>query len=60
MRVNGVDVYVDVNFGRRNGKRKLFKALETMKDQDFQSVEECVSLINGFAEAVEVNFEEVE
>lgn len=57
MTVNGVEVYVDINLGRRNGKRKLFKALDTLADQDFDSVEDCIALIKGIANATEVDYE---
>ena len=57
MNINGVPVYVDINLGRRNGKRKLFKALNTLADQDFDSVENCIALINGIANATEVDYE---
>lgn len=56
MNINGVPVYVDVNLGRANGKRKLFKALDTLADQDFDSVKDCIALINGITNATEVDY----
>ena len=57
MNINGVSVYVDVNVGRTNGKRKLLKALnECLENQDFDSVEDCISTIKGYMNAIEVDY----
>ena len=57
MTVNNVPVYILSEGGRQNGKGKLFKILNGIGDQDFESVEECVSYINGFKDAVEADYE---
>lgn len=56
MTVNGVDVIVNVNFSRRNGKRRILKSLNLLKEQNFNSAENCKNLIEAFANAIEVNY----